>query len=388
MIEVHPVAGLPEIAAGDDLAELIAGAADLRDRDVVVVTSKVVSKAEGRLVAMPRAEAIATETVRVVARRDDTRIVETRHGLVLAAAGVDASNVPPGTVALLPVDPDASARGLRDGLQARTGARVAVVVSDTLGRPWRRGETDVAIGAAGIAPMVDYRGRTDAFGTPLAVTEIAVADEVAAAAELVMGKLAGIPVAVVRGLAYAASDVGSRALVRTGPEDLFPLGARDVVPHRRTVRAFTAEPVEPGLVRRAIRAALTAPAPRGESPWRFVLVESPAARRAVVAEWSHAVLEDAPYVVVPCLVAPDAEREAYLMAAGAAVEALLVALAVEGLGSAWVPRPAPDVERLRTALALRPNWAPVGAVAIGYPAVPPPVEPPELPDATDVTVVR
>src|SRR6516164_11674049 len=159
LVMVIPVGGLPEITAGADLAGLIAGAAPgLADGDIVVVTSKIVSKAEGRVIQAGREDAIDAETVRLVARRGDTRIVETRQGLVLAAAGVDASNTPPGTVVLLPEDPDASARQLRKGLRDRLGVNVGVLISDTLGRPWRNGQTDAAIGAAGLAPLRDHRG--------------------------------------------------------------------------------------------------------------------------------------------------------------------------------------------------------------------------------------
>ena len=200
-LTITPVYGLPEITAGADLAALIAAAApDLADGDIVVVTSKIVSKAEGRVVQADREDAIDAETVRVVARRGPTRIVETRQGLVLAAAGVDASNTAPGTVVLLPEDPDASARQLRKGLRDRLGVTVAVLITDTLGRPWRNGQTDAAIGAAGLSPLRDHRGQTDTFGVPLEVTVAAVADELAGAADLVKGKTAGIPVATVRGL--------------------------------------------------------------------------------------------------------------------------------------------------------------------------------------------
>ena len=222
-VMVIPVGGLPEITADADLAGLIAEAATgLADGDIVVVTSKIVSKAEGRAVRAGREDAIDAETVRVVARRGQTRIAETRHGLVLAAAGVDASNTPPGTVVLLPEDPDDSARRLRKGLQDRLGVRLGVLVTDTLGRPWRTGQTDAAIGAAGVAPLVDYRGTADTFGTPLEVTVAAVADEIAGAADLVKGKTAGIPVAVVRGLADHVTEAdgpGARALVRAAVVD-------------------------------------------------------------------------------------------------------------------------------------------------------------------------
>src|SRR3954451_9943785 len=193
-LAVLPVRGIPEVRPGDDLAALIAAAVELVDGDVVVVTSKVVSKAEGRLVPVvgdreaQRLRLVDEETVRVVARRGTTTIAETRHGLVLAAAGVDASNVRGDEIALLPLDPDASARQIRADLQRLTGRTVAVVISDTLGRPWRNGQTDCAIGCAGLAPVRDARGTTDSHGHVLEVTEIAVADEVAAAAELVKGK--------------------------------------------------------------------------------------------------------------------------------------------------------------------------------------------------------
>jgi coenzyme F420-0:L-glutamate ligase/coenzyme F420-1:gamma-L-glutamate ligase len=226
-----------EVQAGDDLATLLLAAEpDLQDRDIVVVTSKVVSKAEGRVIRAEggpaareaaRQQAIDDETVRVVARRDLFRIVETRHGLVLAAAGVDASNTAPDTLVLLPLDPDASARRLRDRIAQLAGVRVAVIVTDTMGRTWRNGLTDQAIGAAGIAAIRDYRGQTDAHGNDLAVTEVAVADQVAGAAELVKGKLGGMPFAVVRGLDYDENDDGATVLVRPWAEDLFRLGTAE-----------------------------------------------------------------------------------------------------------------------------------------------------------------
>jgi coenzyme F420-0:L-glutamate ligase/coenzyme F420-1:gamma-L-glutamate ligase len=223
-----------EVVPGDDLASLLLAAEpDLADGDVVVVTSKVVSKAEGRLIAVTgdretaRQQAIEDETVRVVAQRGPTRIVETRHGLILAAAGVDVSNTPAGTLVLLPLDPDASARALRDRIAELAGVRVAVIVSDTMGRAWRKGLTDQAIGAAGISAIRDYRGRTDAHGNDLAVTEMADADQLAGAAELVKGKLDGTPFAIVRGLDYDQNDGGARVLVRPAAEDMFRLGTAE-----------------------------------------------------------------------------------------------------------------------------------------------------------------
>jgi len=228
-VTVLPVVGMPEVRPGDVLAELVAACVTLVDGDVVVVTQKVVSKAEGRLIELDPADAAARltvierESVRVLRRRGDALITETRHGFVCASAGVDESNVERGWVALLPIDADRSARRIRDGLLARTGVRVGVVVSDTFGRPWRRGVTDVAIGCAGVAAVVDLRGTTDTAGRELTVTEVAVADEVAAAAELVMGKAAGVPVAVVRGIdsEWLREGSVSTEIVRPHGEDLF-----------------------------------------------------------------------------------------------------------------------------------------------------------------------
>ena len=226
-IEVLAVAGLPEVRPGDDLAALIAGAVTLVDGDVVVVTQKVVSKAEDRLVDIDpevgHRPLVERESVRILRRRGDLVIAETEHGFVCANAGVDLSNVEAGQAALLPVDSDRSARRIRDALHHRFSVDVAVVVSDTFGRPWRRGVTDVAIGCAGLRPVVDLRGTTDALGRELQVTEVAVVDEIAAAAELVMGKAAGVPVAVVRGIDPAWFGDGSVVddVVRSPDEDLF-----------------------------------------------------------------------------------------------------------------------------------------------------------------------
>jgi coenzyme F420-0:L-glutamate ligase/coenzyme F420-1:gamma-L-glutamate ligase len=238
-LRILGIEGIPEIRAGDDLAALIAEAADLEDGDVVVIAQKVVSKAEGRVVSLegvtpsdrarrlsadrdPRhTEVILGEAARIVRSRPPLLIAETRHGFVCASAGVDASNAPwPDALVLLPLDPDASARRLRGRLQELSGRSVGVVVSDSFGRPWRQGTTDVAIGAAGILTLLDLRGARDAVGYELHATAIAVADEIAGAAELVLGKTSGIPAAIVRGLEVAGEGAAAD-LVMPAERDLF-----------------------------------------------------------------------------------------------------------------------------------------------------------------------
>ena len=240
-LRVIPVRGLPEVAAGDDVAALIVAHAELEDGDVVVVTQKVVSKAEGRVVSLddidpseeareiaaadgrdPRqVEMVLRESARIVRRRGGLVIAETRHGLVCASAGVDASNAPaPDMVVLLPLDPDASAGRIRARLRELTGRDVGVLISDSFGRAWRQGTTGVAVGAAGIEVLRDLTGELDPVGYELHATVIALADEIAGAADLVMGKTEGIPVALVRGLEVAGSGL-AREIVIPPERDLF-----------------------------------------------------------------------------------------------------------------------------------------------------------------------
>jgi coenzyme F420-0:L-glutamate ligase/coenzyme F420-1:gamma-L-glutamate ligase len=422
-IEILPVTGLPEFRPGDDLAAAIAAAAAwLRDGDVVVVTSKVVSKSEGRVVPSPadpderdalRRRLIEAEAVRVLARKGRTLITENRHGLVQAAAGVDGSNIGTTELALLPEDPDASAAALRTALHSRLGVDVGVVITDTMGRAWRNGQIDAAIGSAGSPVLHSYAGTRDSHGNELLVTEVAVADEIAAAADLVKGKLTAVPVAVVRGMTLRDDGSNAATLLRGGVDDLFWLGSAEAIDLgrrqaqllRRSVRRFAQQPVEPEIVEQAVAEALTAPAPHHTRPARFVWLSDPALRRRLLdtmkENWradltgdgvapgaverrvsKGQILYEAPEVVIPFMVPdgahhyPDAQRTAaehtmFTVAVGAAVQALLVALAVRGVGSCWIGSTifAPDV--VRDVLDLPAEWEPLGAVAIGYPDEPP-----------------
>ncbi|KKF00839.1 coenzyme F420-0:L-glutamate ligase [Mycolicibacterium obuense] len=419
-LEVLPVPGLPEFRPGDDLGAAIADAAPwLRDDDVVVVTSKVLSKCEGRMVDAPadpelrdtlRRKLIDGEAVRVLARKGRTLITENALGLVQAAAGVDGSNVDSHELALLPVDPDGSAAALRAAVHERLGVRVGVVVTDTMGRAWRTGQTDVAIGAAGLEVLHGYAGEHDQHGNELSVTEIAVADEIAAAADLVKGKLTAVPVAVVRGLTVRDDGSNARNLVRAGEEDLFWLGTEEAIALgrtqaqllRRSVRSFGAEPVPPELIEAAVGEALTAPAPHHTRPVRFVWVRDTAVRARLLDAMKDAwradllgdgrdpdaverrvargqILYDAPELVIPFMVPdgahsyPDEHRTAaehtmFTVAVGAAVQGLLVGLAVRGVGSCWIGSTIFAADLVRAVLDLPGDWEPLGAVAIGYAA--------------------
>jgi len=405
-IEVLPVGGLPEVRPGDDLATTLAPAlraAGATDGDVVVITSKIVSKAEGRLVrGEDRSAAIDAETVRVVARRGDLVIAETAHGFVCANAGVDGSNVDAGWLALLPLDPDASARSLRARLEAALGlADLAVVITDTFGRAWRTGVVNVAIGCAGLPALVDLRGRPDDRGAELLATEVAVADEVAAASGLAMAKDARVPVAIVRGVGRLGdTDTPARTLVRPPEEDLFRASPLQALHDRRTIRSFGPGPVPMGAIERAIAAACTAPAPHHTRPWRFSVLTSSAGRRgylaAMAAAWradlggdatpadvierrlahSDAVLGAAPALIVPWLTLEGshtyadaersaAERDMFLLAGGAAIQNLLLALSAQGLASSWLSSSIFCREEAREALGMAQEWSALGTVACG-----------------------
>lgn len=421
-LELIAVTGLPEFRPGDDLAGTIAEAAPwLRSGDVLVVTSKAVSKVEGRLVAAPedaderdtlRRELVEAESLRTLARVRNTLITQNKLGIVQTASGVDNSNVRAGELALLPVDPDASAANLRAQLANLLDVQIAVVITDTMGRTWRLGQTDAAIGSAGIEVLHRYAGTVDPYGNELAVTEIAVADEIAAAADLAKGKLGGVPVAVLRGLSYSDDGSTARELIRPVEEDLFSLGTEDAIARgrreavltRRSVRAFTDQPVHAEAIRRAVGAALTAPAPHHTHPVRFVWLRDRPLRTKLLKSMREAwradlhgdgfteeqierrtargdLLYTAPELLLPFLLTDgahdypdahraDAERTMFLVAGGAAVQGLLVALAAENIGSCWVSSTifAPDV--VRSVLELPESWQPLGAVAAGYTEAP------------------
>lgn len=367
--EMWGVSGIGEVQPGDDLAALIVTAEPtLRDGDIVVVTSKVVSKAEGRVVQLDRDKAIDDESVRVVAARGATRIVETRHGFVLAAAGVDASNVPDGTVALLPEDPDASARAIRAGIRERLGVQVGVVVTDTFGRPWRNGLVDVAVGAAGVRVLDDHRGRVDGHGHTLEMTVTAVADEIAAAAELVKGKLAQVPVAVVRGLDVIDADGTARDLVRPAADDMFRLGtreaAREAVTSRREPRAFAPDDVDGECVRAAVRAALGSPSP-APAPWQFVDTTAVREELLDVLGGPARLLRSAPVLLLMCAAGGDWDgTTTELLSAGAAIERFLVVAHADGYASGWRDCTAAAADVRRT-LDLTEDLTPLAVIGVG-----------------------
>jgi coenzyme F420-0:L-glutamate ligase/coenzyme F420-1:gamma-L-glutamate ligase len=371
-IELIPLEGLPEIEPGDDLAALLeplVAANAASDGDVVAITQKVVSKAEGRLVpADDRAAWVERETVDVVARRGDLVITRTRHGFVCANAGVDASNVRDGFLTLLPEDPDASAERLQKELSARLGlSRLGVVITDTFGRPWREGVVDVAIGCAGLPALVDLRGTGDDHGKELETTVVALADAVAAASGLVMTKTARVPAALVRGLDAAKGDAPpgpASSLVRRPEDDLFRESALISVGAARPSEVFGPGEVSREIVESAVRAACAVPLV-GE--WSFVGLDSPAARRSVlVAAGASDVLRAAPILLVPCARVPaETSEEAVLLSAGAVIRTLTVAIHAQRVGWSWNPSRSFDADGARAALALGEGWRPLGIVAVG-----------------------
>jgi coenzyme F420-0:L-glutamate ligase / coenzyme F420-1:gamma-L-glutamate ligase len=428
------VVGLPtpeRFRQGDDLVGALLDAATqagivLQDGDVVCVASKVVSLVEGGAVPLPpgdprtaRRRLAREQAARVVADSPWVLVTETPHGFVCANGGVDASNVEEGTALLLPADPDASARQLHDEVAARTGARVGIVVTDTFGRPWRLGQTEVALGVAGTPAIRDERGEVDLAGRQLEVTEAAVADEIASAADLVRSKASGTPFVLLRGLPGGPAGRGAD-LVRSSDEDLFraggPTAVELAVAGRRTIRRFRADREVPAsALRAAVEAAATAPAPHHTRPWRFVQLTVPTRtllldrmaqrweddlgadglapeRIAARIARSDAILREAPVLLAAFVVLDDAhrypdarrriaERDLFVLSGGAALQNLQVVLAGHGVGAAWISSTAFCAPTVRDVLGLEDTWEPLGMVAAGYPAddAPPP-RPPVDPD--------
>jgi coenzyme F420-0:L-glutamate ligase/coenzyme F420-1:gamma-L-glutamate ligase len=402
---VEPLQGLPEVEPGDDLAGLLAARlvhAGAQDGDVVVITQKIVSKAEGRIAAeADRDEVVARETERIVARRGDLVIAQTRHGLVCANAGVDVSNVGAGLLTTLPEDPDGSAATLRTALATSLGIeRLGVVITDTFGRPWREGLVDVAIGVAGMPALVDLRGGSDHMGRALEATIVALADQVAAAAGTVMGKDARIPAALVRGVTWDGAEGRAGDMIRRPADDLFRESPLQALHARRTIRSFGAGPVPRGAVAEAVAAACTAPAPHHTRPWTFVALDAPPSKRAllaaIAAAWrtdlrrdgtpeetierriarSDEILGAAPTLIVPFVrfegahpygdaERAAAEREMFLLAGGAAIQNLLLALHAQDIASCWISSTLFCQEETRAALGMDEAWHALGTVACG-----------------------
>jgi len=377
-VELIPLEGLPEVEPGDDLAALLEPSLATnaaRDGDVVAITQKVVSKAEGRMVpGEDRTAWVERESVAVVARRGDLVITRTRHGFVCANSGVDVSNVREGFLTLLPEDPDASAERLQKELTARLGlSRLGVVITDTFGRPWREGVVDVAIGCAGLPALLDLRGTADDHGKVLETTMVALADAVAAASGLVMTKTARVPAALVRGLDAAIGDAPpgpASALVRRPEDDLFRESALVAVAAAQPGDEFGPGEVPHKLIEEAVRAAVAVPT---TEEWSFVVLDSPAARRRLLGaatEGDHP-LGAAPMLIVPCVrveggrtSAPRTE-EGILLSAGAAIRTLVVALHAQLVGWSWDPNRPFDADAAREALTLGADWRPLGIVAVG-----------------------
>lgn len=425
-LTVLPLPSTHRFRPGDVLADHVLAAVravgeTLRDGDVLCVASKVVSLSEGATRPLPdgdpklaRRALALDEAEEVVAASPAVLVTRTRHGFVAANGGIDVSNVAEGLALLLPDDPDRSAQALRAALREATGATVGVIVTDTFGRAWRRGQTEVALGVAGTAAIRDERGLTDLDGQPLTVTEAAVADELAGAADLVRDKASGTPFVLIRGLPSgdgAAPHGRGADLVRPVEEDLFaaggPTATERAVLRRRTIRRHDpARAVPDAVLRAAVEAAASAPAPHHTRPWRFVRPTSATRRRlldAMAARWredlggdgletptiegrigrSDALLRDAPELLLPFVDLegahryPDArrrgaERDLFLLSGGAALQNLQLVLTAHGLGAAWVSATVFCADTVRSVLEVPDNWEPLGLVAIGWPCAPAP----------------
>lgn len=407
-ISITGLLGIPEISTGDDLALVISNLDfEFQSGDILVITSKIVSKSEGRLIAADdRKAATRNESKRILAQRGETVISETHHGFVMAAAGVDMSDVPAGFVALLPENPDESARRIKTYFQSNLGINLGVVITDTFGRAWRDGLIDLAIGVAGLPPLIDHRGRIDQAGHTLEASITALVDEIASASELVRTKLSRVPAAVIRGLSDFVSTehgVGIKPLLRSPQTDWFRYGHRELITSRRTVRKFTNEPVPQHILSLATAAGITAPAPHSSHPYRFIhLVETRFEVLSKLREaWAsdlHAsgfndeeiakrllrgeILFSAPEVILPFVVLDQAhqypdhraeyERNMFITAGGGAVQNFMLALHGEGVGSAWISSTIFSPEVIREALDLPATWEPLGAIACGYAAGSPP----------------
>lgn len=403
-----------EVVGGDDLARLVLDACAandvaLEDGDVLCVASKVVAKAEGATVVggdgpTARRDVARERAARIVADEPAVLVTQTAHGFVCANGGLDASNTPGDDVLLLlPDDPDRSAAALRESLRAATGADIGIVVTDTFGRPWRTGQTDVALGVSGTAALRDERGALDREGRTLDVTVAAVADEVAGASDLVRTKSDGTPFVLVRGL--PPGDGTGQELVRPADEDMFrwggALAAIEGVRARRTVRAFDERPVDPAVLTEAVSVAMTAPAPHHTRPWRYLRLTTGTRTRlldAMADAWradlamdalpqdridrriarADTILRSAPELLAPFVVMegahpyPDARRsraeeEMFLLAGGAGLQGFLVSLAARGVGTAWISSTLFCAPVVRDVLDLDEAWLPLGLVAVGHP---------------------
>ena len=358
-VEILPIEGLPEVGPGDDLGALLApslAALAASEGDIVAVTQKIVSKAEGRIVAdVDRQALVARESVSVVARRGDLTITRTRHGFVCANAGIDASNVDAGFLTLLPEDPDGSAERLQKELCARLGlTRLGLVITDTFGRPWREGVVDVAIGCAGFDPLLDLRGTPDDRGRELETTVVAFADAVAAASGLVMTKASRVPAAIVRGLTPGDPGGPARAMLRDADDDLFFASALETVAGLRPAATLAPDPIPRDVVEEAAATAIGA-----TEDVAFVAAASQAARRRLLAALGDdpGSFAGAPLLLVACA------RDVDPLEAGSAVERLRLALRTRHVVSAW--RPVEDPDAIGPALGLPAEWRPLAVVAAG-----------------------